>query len=783
MSQNQYLVKPGPLPNTFGLTGRGQHRAALVGLLLHGGHRRLGQLVLLVLGPLGSHAAQRGGRVRAGVVHQLVEHGPGHAQQVVGRVKLLELAAGHGQDLVGEDDGVQAVGNGDGGAALEHAADGLLDEAVGLQVHGSRGLVQHQDARLLEHAARHAHQLLLAQREVGAALGHCSVQAARQLRHRLLHVHQLQGLPHLVVGRVAEGVQVGAHGALEHDGLLGDDGQAAAHLAQRHPGNVLAVNHDAAHGQLKHAEQRHEQRGLAGAGAAHHADLLTVLDVEGDELEREGRTGVVAQAHLLKLDVAGGGPVAQLAAILVDLDLHQLAAGGDVGAVVGGRGAVHGLAARVRQHHGALHLGQVGRDVGLLGDVGAERGDALHGVPHGHGVGHAAHHPREEHQHLDGVGDGQAYGGSAHVLLQAHREQAGGHHQHSAKEVAPEGQPQVALLGVEQGEVVGVDARHVLLDEEVDGVKRLDDLHAVQRLVHVHIHLGCGLAGPALERGGGGQVQELHDAKRAKQGRGEGGVVVDRHGHNGQRRQQDHQVDERHVQRVGQRLVQRVLVLGKAVEHVADRRAQEEQDGRLEHFGKQVVVQLGGAADVPHGEHGVTAQQHDDKAQHQCQVAQDVQGADVPLRVAVVPQAVQVEPVGIVSPPPDPQIGVDAVGLGAGKHVEGVQAQHQAARLQVHVRRTHGSQALGHTVELSSDLLRSLLHKVGQETTISGLLVGLLALASQLGLVGLVRRARAALVGAALLHVLQLRPLVLLLLLGQVAQGTHHRVHRPHALQ
>ena len=45
-------------------------------------------------------------------------------------------------------DGVEPVCDGEHGAVGKLPSDGLLDEVVGLEVHGSRGLVQYQDLRL-----------------------------------------------------------------------------------------------------------------------------------------------------------------------------------------------------------------------------------------------------------------------------------------------------------------------------------------------------------------------------------------------------------------------------------------------------------------------------------------------------------------------------------------------------------------------------------------------------------------------------------------------------------
>jgi hypothetical protein len=44
----------------------------------------------------------------------------------------------------------------------------------------------------------------------------------------------------------------------------------------------------------------------------------------------------------------------------------------------------------------------------------------------------------------------------------------------------------------------------------------------------------------------------------------------------------------------------------------------------LQHTAEQVVVQLGGTHDVPHGENRVAAQQAQDESEYQCQVAQKI---------------------------------------------------------------------------------------------------------------------------------------------------------------
>jgi len=49
------------------------------------------------------------------------------------------------------------------------------------------------------------------------------------------------------------------------------------------------------------------------------------------------------------------------------------------------------------------------------------------------------------HTNLDGVGDGNAHRRCAQLVSEGHGQQGRGHHHEGAKQVTPEGQPQVAL--------------------------------------------------------------------------------------------------------------------------------------------------------------------------------------------------------------------------------------------------------------------------------------------------------------------------------------------------
>lgn len=62
-------------------------------------------------------------------------------------------------------DGVEPVRYGEDSAVLKLGADGGLDEVVGLQVDGSRGLVQDEDPGLPQEGSGQAHQLPLTHTE------------------------------------------------------------------------------------------------------------------------------------------------------------------------------------------------------------------------------------------------------------------------------------------------------------------------------------------------------------------------------------------------------------------------------------------------------------------------------------------------------------------------------------------------------------------------------------------------------------------------------------------
>ena len=99
---------------------------------------------------------------------------------------LDDAAAVEHQDLVGVDHGRQAVGDDQGGALGRDLVEARLDLALGLGVERRGGLVEDQDARLLEDDAGDGDALLLAARQLEPALADHAVVAVGQRRDEIV---------------------------------------------------------------------------------------------------------------------------------------------------------------------------------------------------------------------------------------------------------------------------------------------------------------------------------------------------------------------------------------------------------------------------------------------------------------------------------------------------------------------------------------------------------------------------------------------------------------------
>jgi hypothetical protein len=101
----------------------------------------------------------------------------------VRRALLEQPAVAEQQQLRRVDDGVKPVRDRQNRRAAKRGAQRRLDEQVRLGVDGGRRLIHQQHAAAARERARHAEELALAAREVGAALAQLRVEAERQRAH------------------------------------------------------------------------------------------------------------------------------------------------------------------------------------------------------------------------------------------------------------------------------------------------------------------------------------------------------------------------------------------------------------------------------------------------------------------------------------------------------------------------------------------------------------------------------------------------------------------------
>mmetsp|Transcript_8580 Transcript_8580/g.14773 ORF Transcript_8580/g.14773 Transcript_8580/m.14773 type:complete len:443 (-) Transcript_8580:15-1343(-) len=428
--------------------------------------------------------------------------------------------------------------------------DHLLDHAVRLQVHGGRRLIEAQDARALQDGPRQAEQLPLSEGEVGARVLDDRLQLVRLARDALLQVGLLQRPPQLLVRLLAEGVQVRPHRPFEHDRLLRQDGERASNVVKTVLCNVLSVDDALARVRLVQAEQRQERRRLARARPADNAHLLAVLDRERDVTEGRVEVGCVAHHHVFEDDLARFGPASRGAAVV--------------------------------QNEGSFR-----------GDVVRVVVNALYCTEHRADVGEAAHAGREEEQHLERVGDREAEGRGGEARrdwVQGDGEVGDREDQQGTEPVEAVRRPELSHLEVEDVLVEAVDALQVLALEDLLGAERAHHRNARERLRQVGKDgAGRGTA-VGLELLGGLQVVVVQGEEADNKAEGDEGEPVEHASHEAQGHEEDPEVDERDVEHVLECLVDRVHVLGDAVDQPAQRRDVEEEHGGAEDLSEHAVV-------------------------------------------------------------------------------------------------------------------------------------------------------------------------------------------------
>ena len=137
---------------------------------------------------------------------------------------FLDALGTEDEDAVVILDGGQAVGDGQGGAAVGQLLKAAAHQDLALVVEGAGGLVKDEDGRVLEEDAGNGDALLLAAGELAAALAHVGVEAVLQGQNEPLRARQTGRFNDLLAG--GTGLAVGdvlRHRAAEEVNVLLDD--------------------------------------------------------------------------------------------------------------------------------------------------------------------------------------------------------------------------------------------------------------------------------------------------------------------------------------------------------------------------------------------------------------------------------------------------------------------------------------------------------------------------------------------------------------------------------
>lgn len=131
-------------------------------------------------------------------------------------------------DLVGLEDGVEAMRNGEGCASLHEFARGFFKQGFGLGVKAGGGFVEDEDGRILEEGAGKGESLCLSAAETRSAFADDGLVLVGECLDEVVQVGGFGGFDHLFESCIwfAE-ADIGGEGVMEEVGFL------------RNPGNIL----------------------------------------------------------------------------------------------------------------------------------------------------------------------------------------------------------------------------------------------------------------------------------------------------------------------------------------------------------------------------------------------------------------------------------------------------------------------------------------------------------------------------------------------------------------
>ena len=280
-----------------------------------------------------------------------------------------DFALVQNDDPVRAEDGRHTLGHDQHRRALGLLRQSLPEQSVGLEVQRGEAVVKDVDVGMAYDRPGNGQTLPLTAGDVGAALGDGGFQLVGHPGHEVLALSHLQRVPHLLLCGVGFSVaQVGGHGAVEEQRVLGNHAQMLPELCLGQIPDVYAVEQDLALAGLVDPGNQVHQGGFAGSGGADN----------GGGLAGTGHKADVLQHRTVRLGVMEG-------------DVPELQRGERTDISV---------------------VGAVVPDGGLIVENGVDPADG------GHGPGdHVHHHGRshDAHQDLHQIGDKRGQGTDLHA--------------------------------------------------------------------------------------------------------------------------------------------------------------------------------------------------------------------------------------------------------------------------------------------------------------------------------------------------------------------------------
>src|SRR5215204_467846 len=246
-----------------------------------------------LLDPLGELALEQ-----AVLVDLAVDGAP--LDEVLVRPARDDAAAVEDDELVGEGERREAVGDDDRRPVLHRLTEAESDLRLGRRVHGRRCIVQDQDPRVEQQRPCDRDPLALAARKRDPTLADHRVVRLRQRDDEVVGLREPGGLLDLLLGGVRPAERdVLAHRVREEERILRDDPDLPPQGDQLRLPHVETVDGHPAGGGVVEPRNQGRERRLAGARVADQCDCAAGLELEVDVAEHRALE-VIAEGDMLE---------------------------------------------------------------------------------------------------------------------------------------------------------------------------------------------------------------------------------------------------------------------------------------------------------------------------------------------------------------------------------------------------------------------------------------------------------------------------------------------------